>query len=305
MLDDRLITCHLNTQRPRWGASGTSMHVASSAFRRTNHPQRFNGAFFMAKRKSISARTRFEVFKRDSFKCQYCGASAPDVLLEVDHINPVANGGTNDILNLVTACEGCNGGKSDKLLSDSGAVGKQRTQLELLQARREQLDLMFQWQKSLSNLDDEVVDRLSDEWHARTGYLFSDHGRAIIRKHVKKYGVTEVLAAIEIAVDNYLEFSQGVVTRDSADVAFGKIGGICHFRRVEKEDPDLREIYRVRAILRNRSAVNEREIIPLLRRAIENRVDMGSLRKLAATVRWWAQFRDAVECYCDAQEAGE
>ena len=30
------------------------------------------------KRKTISKKTRFEVFKRDSFKCQYCGASAPE-----------------------------------------------------------------------------------------------------------------------------------------------------------------------------------------------------------------------------------
>lgn len=47
MVDDRLITCHLNTQRPRWGANETSMHVASSSFRRSNQPQRFNGASFM------------------------------------------------------------------------------------------------------------------------------------------------------------------------------------------------------------------------------------------------------------------
>lgn len=45
MVDARLIIRHVLTQRPRWGAGGTSMHVASSAFRRTNHPQRFNGAF--------------------------------------------------------------------------------------------------------------------------------------------------------------------------------------------------------------------------------------------------------------------
>jgi len=31
-----------------------------------------------AKRKSLSKKVRFEVFKRDSFQCQYCGASAPD-----------------------------------------------------------------------------------------------------------------------------------------------------------------------------------------------------------------------------------
>lgn len=37
-------------------------------------------------RKPISKTLRFEVFKRDSFKCQYCGAEAPNVLLHIDHI---------------------------------------------------------------------------------------------------------------------------------------------------------------------------------------------------------------------------
>lgn len=71
----------------------------------------------MADRKPISKRTRFEVFKRDSFTCQYCGATPPSVILHVDHIDPVANGGKNSIDNLVTACESCNQGKSDVLLS--------------------------------------------------------------------------------------------------------------------------------------------------------------------------------------------
>ncbi len=63
------------------------------------------------KRKAIPKSVRFEVFKRDNFTCQYCGRKAPDVVLEVDHINPVANGGENDILNLVTSCRDCNSGK--------------------------------------------------------------------------------------------------------------------------------------------------------------------------------------------------
>ncbi|MFX5785200.1 HNH endonuclease, partial [Acinetobacter baumannii] len=47
----------------------------------------------MATRKNISTKTRFEVFKRDSFKCQYCGRCAPEVILHVDHIHPVSKGG--------------------------------------------------------------------------------------------------------------------------------------------------------------------------------------------------------------------
>lgn len=64
-------------------------------------------------RKSISVRTRFEVFKRDEFTCAYCGRKTPEVVLEVDHIVPVADGGSDDIINLTTACWECNSGKSD------------------------------------------------------------------------------------------------------------------------------------------------------------------------------------------------
>jgi hypothetical protein len=36
----------------------------------------------MAQRKPISKSVRFEVFKRDNFACQYCGASAPKAYLD-------------------------------------------------------------------------------------------------------------------------------------------------------------------------------------------------------------------------------
>ena len=64
------------------------------------------------KRKAISKKTRFEVFKRDGFTCQYCGAHPPQAILHVDHIVPVAEGGGNEDTNLVTACDHCNLGKA-------------------------------------------------------------------------------------------------------------------------------------------------------------------------------------------------
>lgn len=42
------------------------------------------------KREPVGKKLRFEVFKRDKFTCQYCGAKAPDVVLHVDHIQAVA-----------------------------------------------------------------------------------------------------------------------------------------------------------------------------------------------------------------------
>lgn len=65
----------------------------------------------MATRKAIGKRQRFEIFKRDGFTCQYCGRTPPTVILECDHITPVAEGGTNDSDNLTAACFDCNRGK--------------------------------------------------------------------------------------------------------------------------------------------------------------------------------------------------
>lgn len=61
---------------------------------------------------AVSKRTRFEVLKRDNHTCRYCGASAPDAKLTVDHVTPVALGGTDDPGNLVAACRDCNYGKA-------------------------------------------------------------------------------------------------------------------------------------------------------------------------------------------------
>lgn len=62
-------------------------------------------------RDPISPKLRFEVFRRDKYVCQYCGAAGPKVELEVDHKIPVSRGGTDDIDNLTTACFKCNRGK--------------------------------------------------------------------------------------------------------------------------------------------------------------------------------------------------
>lgn len=49
--------------------------------------------------------------------CSYCGIAAVE---EVDHIVPLARGGTNEIDNLAPACHSCNSIKSDRLLSELG-----------------------------------------------------------------------------------------------------------------------------------------------------------------------------------------
>ncbi len=68
-------------------------------------------------RETIPKSQRFEILKRDGYRCQLCGASQADgATLHVDHKKPLAIGGTYDDNNLWTLCDACNLGKSDREL---------------------------------------------------------------------------------------------------------------------------------------------------------------------------------------------
>lgn len=159
-------------------------------------------------RKPISKKLRFEVFKRDSFTCQYCGKSAPDVILNVDHIKPVKLKGTNDILNLITSCFDCNSGKKATELSDQSVLKKQLSQLDELNEKRNQLELMVKWRDGLKNIDDEyllvAVKEIEDKIapHALTDSFKKD-----LKLAIKKYGINKLLDAVDIAYEKYKDIT--------------------------------------------------------------------------------------------------
>jgi len=257
-------------------------------------------------REPIGKRLRFEVFKRDSFTCQYCGGKAPDVVLHCDHINPVAKGGTNDILNLVTACSSCNSGKGAVPLNDNVELEKQRAQLEELNERRQQIEWMVEWRNELSELKINTVERIAEFWDRRSyGYSVNEIGRRSITTWIKRFDVDLLLSAIEDATDQYICFDKdGNVIGESVNRAFDMIPRVAAGKRKQADKPWLKDIYYIRAILRNRLPyINEAQAVSLMEEAIAYFVDMDWLRDLAKNVRNWTQFRNAVQEYInEAQE---
>ena len=242
-------------------------------------------------RTAVSKRTRFEVFKRDKFTCQYCGRAAPSIVLQIDHIHPVAKDGDNDILNLVTSCQECNAGKSDKTLSDDSAVQKRKRQLDDLQERREQLDMMVEWQASLIDLDILATEECCALWERLvTPYAATETGKAALGKLVRKYGLGEICDCMRISVNQYLERTRdGEIIRESVHKAFDYIGRIANNRKRIQERPYLEDLYHICNIAKRKFYhFNDREAMAILEKAYLAGHEVNELRSIAFDAHNWS-----------------
>jgi hypothetical protein len=172
----------------------------------------------------LSKKARFEVFKRDGFTCVYCGAHPSEtVTLEIDHIHPVSEGGTNDADNLVTACFDCNRGKSAELLSSvpqslaekaemvAEREGQLRAYYEILEAKKQRVD------EEMWAVADVLMDRFGEETILRTSL-------ASIKRFLELLPFPVVLEAMETACNRMRNRNQ----------AFKYFCGIC-WRKIKGE----------------------------------------------------------------------
>jgi 5-methylcytosine-specific restriction enzyme A len=76
----------------------------------------------MTRRRSLPQHLRVQVLARDRYRCLMCGRDQNEVALEVDHVVPVADGGTDELTNLATLCRPCNNGKSAFKFTDYRSI---------------------------------------------------------------------------------------------------------------------------------------------------------------------------------------
>ena len=64
--------------------------------------------------------SRRNLYRRDNFTCQYCGAQPGTELLSIDHVNPRSRGGRSTWENCVLSCLDCNKRKANRTLAEAG-----------------------------------------------------------------------------------------------------------------------------------------------------------------------------------------
>ncbi len=180
----------------------------------------------MAARKSISKKTRFGIFKRDGFMCQYCGSTPPAVVLEVDHIKPVSAGGKNIEDNLLTSCFDCNRGK--------GAVGLHiapntlAAKAEILAEKHEQLKAYERLVRANRRREEAAIDAVEDAFRVHfDGFSFSPKFRQSVRVFLQRMPSDEVVDAMHMACtrigkrDDSIKYFCGICWRTIKGVVNG------------------------------------------------------------------------------------
>lgn len=182
----------------------------------------------MHTRKPISAKTRFDIFKRDKFTCLYCGSVPPSVILHIDHIVAVTKGGGNENSNLATSCSSCNLGKGHRPLTTSEndtshkleEIKEREKQLKgyykLMEAQRKRIESEC-WQVLAIFMDCEPNSQI------RIKSIGTDWFRSV-KMFILKIGLYETIEAMEIAKSR----------RGSSYAVFKYFCGVCWNKAKER-----------------------------------------------------------------------
>lgn len=154
------------------------------------------------KRKSISKKMRFDVFKRDGFVCQYCGSHPPSVILHVDHIHPVSKGGKNHSDNLITACESCNLGKgAEELTVIPGSLEDRAAEVLEREAQIKGFNKVLEAKRERLRLD---TWRVMAEIYPHQDSVSKSEFQTV-KTFIDKLGLHEVLGAAETSMGDHVK----------------------------------------------------------------------------------------------------
>lgn len=184
----------------------------------------------------ISGTIKYEVLKRARFRCELCGISAYEKALEVDHIIPRNNGGSDDISNFQCLCYSCNAMKRDRDDADFRAI---RDSYESRQS-----GCIF-----CETPDDRIIDKNELANVIRDGFPVTEHHSLIIpKRHVSSYfdlGQSEINAINQLIVltKNEIEKQDNAVSGFNIGINSGKSAGQtvshCHIHLIPRRDGDV------------------------------------------------------------------
>jgi hypothetical protein len=171
--------------------------------------------------------------------------------------------------------------------------------LDDLQERREQIDMLVDWQKGLTNVDDHATERLSDFWSdLAPGWALNEKGRKELRSTIRKFGIDATMTAMRISSDQYvvLEGDPPKATQSSFEKAWNYVARIASVREREKTKPYLSKLLWIRGIARSNCPYYfpDRDGLKMIEDAYLSGISLDDLERCAKACRNWTTWESAM-----------
>lgn len=241
----------------------------------------------MSKRKNLTKKKRFEIFKRDRFMCQYCGRIAPNVVLEVDHIIPICEGGENEVANLVTSCFDCNRGKGKLKLSDDAYIIKKSQIVAKESKKREQIEFLRIAMLEERSIDEEIESLIETALSEYLGCYVIDSYMKNLVSIGRKHGVEIIVESIKIST-KYLDGP----ANSAIETALEKIDSIIKNLIFYKKNPNSKKTSYICGIIRNRFSFeySYQECKMAIKTMLDDGVNINDIEAKSKEVETYLEF---------------
>ena len=167
-----------------------------------------------------------------------------------------------------------------------------------LESLSQQLQTKMDVAEDLRNIALEAVERLCAYWEAYTPrWSVNENGRRHLLEWLRTYSLEELTYGMDVAATQYLGTDgEGRIIPESWENAFWKIRGVCRTERASQNEPDLRDLYYIRGILRNKCAncFNNAKTLEGLRIARRGGISIDELKDIARRTSHWGDFAQVV-----------
>ena len=172
---------------------------------------------------AVTKRTRFEVLRRDAHTCRYCRSTTNE--LTVDHVVPVALGGSDAPENLVAACRDCNAGKSSSSPDASLVANVSDDAVRWAAARKAAMGDVERKIAADKKRQAEIDDAIFTAWKIDEKYLPDDWRQSVNSWLRMGLSLDVIVDSIEVAYTAYW-VSQRDMFRYAAGVVRNRIAAL-------------------------------------------------------------------------------
>ncbi|MEJ2545405.1 MAG: hypothetical protein P8Y99_15155 [Calditrichaceae bacterium] len=249
-------------------------------------------------------RIKFEIFEKDSFRCQFCGAGAPIAALRLRRIQEAEK--QDEWLNTAflstscTTCEKKRAGVNAKDLAD-GFIS-----IDELEERLQQLKMLINWRKGMLRIRKQQLENLVTYWEKKVpGFQISNEQKKHLLSYMTKYAGEEIRDAMNMAADKFINYNaDGSFDTDSINQAFSKIQEICLQKTKIAANNETDGLHNIHQQLKNNinGFFDPHRAAQWLTYARSWEVKIEELAEMAQKVNNWTEFAVNIDKMVEAQK---